>query len=311
MGAASSLGISTAVTASSATELRATLAGLDAASRAKLASALDTGPELYYFAIASMMNNVSLNARGLFSLESKPAELQDHDIIFYGPLGMAGAVPAPGKSFHGVLHKLTADDMAKLDKIEMSVARRPGKARLYDGALVDCSVYCDDPEKKKATQQAGKDQPPEERYVDIMVEGAAAHAVAEEYIAKLRAMPTRPRPNPADFIAFQPPAEGVPAWSFAEAMSKGDGADGKPHYFVVNGKVVELLDTASPLAKFLVGDITLQSAKMKYDPKYGMPESFEAMSDEHRAYIEDGMARTAQEGGPMHGKLRLVATIAT
>eukprot|EP00966_Prymnesium_polylepis_P245205 5672531-Prymnesium_polylepis.2 len=145
MGAASSLGISTAVTASSAAELRATLAGLDAASRAKLASALGTGPELYYFTIASMMNNVSLNARGLFSLESKPAELQDHDIISYGPLGMAGAVPAPGKSFHGVLHKLTAEDMAKLDKIEMSVARRPGKARLYDRAFVDCSVYCDDP----------------------------------------------------------------------------------------------------------------------------------------------------------------------
>ena len=37
--------------------------------------------------------------------ESKPpAEMLDHELIFYGPMGMAGAVPAEGKSFHGVLH---------------------------------------------------------------------------------------------------------------------------------------------------------------------------------------------------------------
>ena len=36
-------------------------------------------------------------------------------------------------------------------------------------------------------------------------------ADGKEYSAKLRAMTMRPRPQPADFIAFEPPAEGVPA----------------------------------------------------------------------------------------------------
>jgi hypothetical protein len=54
-----------------------------------------------------MMNKVSVNARKVYPAESKPGEILDYDLIFFGGGGMACALAAKGKSFHGVLHKCT------------------------------------------------------------------------------------------------------------------------------------------------------------------------------------------------------------
>ena len=118
----------------------------------------------WYFAIASMMNKISITNRGCFPLDSKPAEIQDYELIWFGPMGMACAQPAAGKSFHGVLHKLTEEHMQKLDKVESSYKRIPSKAKLYDGTIIDCTVY-GDPEGKI---DHSNDKPPTERYLDIM-----------------------------------------------------------------------------------------------------------------------------------------------
>lgn len=265
----------------------------------------------WYFAIASMMNKVSLNGRGLYAIESKPAEIQDHELIFYGPMGIAAAIPAEGKTFHGVLHKLTKEDMARLDQIEVSVTRSPAKARLYDGTLIDCAVYCEDPEKKKAAS-GGEDRPPEQRYIDIMIEGCKMYGVSEEYIAKLGRMETRPRLDPKDFATFKVP-ENAPTMT-AEEVAKADGADadGKknPKYFSVNGKVIECLEGCPPqMAAMWKGDITLQNAKAKYDPKYGMPEKLEDMTAEHKAASEHLIADNIKEGKPLAGKLKCVALL--
>ena len=61
----------------------------------------------WYFAIGSMMNKVSVNARKVYPTQSKPAEILDYELIFFGGGGMACALAAKGKSFHGVLHKCT------------------------------------------------------------------------------------------------------------------------------------------------------------------------------------------------------------
>ena len=82
-----------------------------------------------------MMNPVSLNNRDVFPLESKPAEILDYKIVFFGKAGMAAAQHQVGESFHGVLHKLTAKEMQILDKIEFSYSRIPSKAKLYDGTI--------------------------------------------------------------------------------------------------------------------------------------------------------------------------------
>lgn len=314
MGAGASAGVAAATKAATKDELSAALAGLDEPTRAKLVEALSGAKPssdvlVSYFAIASMMNNVGLNARGLFSKQSRPGELLDHELIFYGTQGMAAAKPNPGQSFHGVLHELTVEDMCKLDKIEVGVARSAAKARLYDGTVVDCVVYCDDVDKKKATGQDAEDKLPSERYIAIMIEGAENHGVAKEYVDKLRALPKQPRKKSADFAAFDVP-EGTPTWT-ADDVAKGDGEEGRPAYFSLNGKVLQwLVVEGNPLAKMSAKkDTTLMSATMRYDPKYGMPTCLADMSAEHKACIEDTMASEALEGGSMHGKLKLVAVL--
>lgn len=105
------------------------------------AESTDAGP-VHYFAIGAMLNPVSLANRKIFPLESRPAELLGHNIHFFGSIGVAEAVVEEGASFHGVLHKVDADTMAKLDKIERDYVKKTATARCYDGTLVECLVYC-------------------------------------------------------------------------------------------------------------------------------------------------------------------------
>ena len=68
--------------------------------------------------------------------------------------------------------------MAKLDKIEATYQRIPSKAKMYDGTVVECTVYGD----PSGNIDRSDDKPPTERYIEIIVEGAKKHGVKEEYI---------------------------------------------------------------------------------------------------------------------------------
>jgi hypothetical protein len=46
-------------------------------------------------------------------------------------------------------------------------------ARLYDGSEIECTVYAD----PKGIIDRSKDKPPQERYIQIMVEGAEYYGV--------------------------------------------------------------------------------------------------------------------------------------
>ena len=61
---------------------------------------------IWYFAIGSMTNPISLESRNLFPIVSIPGEALDYKLYFYGGMGMAEALPELGSSFHGVLHKM-------------------------------------------------------------------------------------------------------------------------------------------------------------------------------------------------------------
>lgn len=145
-----------------------------------------------------MMNIVSLNERGLQPIESRPAEVQDYELCFFGHQGMAEARHKEGASFHGVLHKMTHETMAKLDKSEGNVTRKPAKAKLYDGSIVDCCVYAEDKDKKAAIGEGTVSNPPPRRYVEIMIEGAKHFKVKAEYITFLENHETVPRKPIAD-----------------------------------------------------------------------------------------------------------------
>ena len=387
----------------------------------------EDGP-VYYFAIGAMLNPVSLANRKIFPLESRPAELLNHNIHFFGSIGVAEAVVEEGASFHGVLHKVDADTMAKLDKIERDYVKKTATARCYDGTLVDCLVYCrphslmtdaaavaeapvsvsskpsntvdkiaagevdsqlssprrsesivqgrrrgrrrslcvsdlrikdnietlprmssvsslpshrrlsledidtsgfvispsyvvdkDDADNaddnsssetgsdntptpatpaKHASPTHCSDQPPLERYLDIMIDGCRHFGVAEEYIDFLCNHESQPRPIPGEFHSFGVPPDDSPTFTLQE-VERCDGRDGRPLRITFCGRVLECsLDRNSQDWKEFV-DIHEQVghvgemyiSRVAYDPKYGTPETLEDFTEEHANYLEDLMWR--------------------
>ena len=131
-----------------------------------------------------MLNPISMASRGLHPIESFPAEILDYKIYFWGPKGYAEAISETGKSFHGVLHKLPAEQQVLLDKMETTsmidgqYTRRVTKVRTYDGKEYEAGVYV----RESVERGPDVDMPPHERYIDIMVRGARHHGIKEEYI---------------------------------------------------------------------------------------------------------------------------------
>ena len=132
----------------------------------------------WYFAIGSMINKTSINSRKIYPRVSKPAELLDFKLYWFGALGMAEAIPEEDASFHGVVHAITEDEMVRLDKIESGYSRDNGKAKLYDGTIVDVTVYT----RKNKERGPNVDKPPTERYIDIITIGCKFWGVAQSHI---------------------------------------------------------------------------------------------------------------------------------
>ena len=396
------------------------------------AESTDAGP-VHYFAIGAMLNPVSLANRKIFPLESRPAELLGHNIHFFGSIGVAEAVVEEGASFHGVLHKVDADTMAKLDKIERDYVKKTATARCYDGTLVECLVYCrphsltadaaavadveaepvvsessepsktvdriaaeeaeselSSPRRSESIVQVGRrrgrrrslcvsdlrikdsvvtmtrmssvsslpsqrrlsledidtsglvispscvmgkqnvvddadaddnsssetgsdntptpakhtspthcsDQPPLERYLDIMIDGCRHFGVSEEYIDFLRNHESQPRPIPGEFHSFGDPPEDSPTFTLEE-VEQCDGRDGRPLRITFCGRVLECsLDRNSrDWNEFCdiheqVGHVgEMYISRVAYDPKYGTPETLKDFTEEHANYLEDLMWR--------------------
>ena len=137
------------------------------------------------FCIGSMINPKSFAARGLTSLDCKPAELLNHRIVFKGALGMAGVEEVENESFHGVLRVVSETDMKKLDAIETGYDRVTAYAKCYDGSTQTCTVYKFNPDTMKQLHNGhteGVDGLPQERYLDIIIEGCKHHGVHADHI---------------------------------------------------------------------------------------------------------------------------------
>jgi AIG2-like family len=240
-----------------------------------------------YFAIGAMMNPISVSNRRLKPVASLPAELLDYRLGFFTAQGFGEALLEPGASFHGVVHRLTPDEMEILDSIETEYKRVTATARLYDGTLRQVTVY---------TRSKKHDEcicaPPSERYLEIMITGAEHYGVHHSHIDWLRKHERVPRPRPEDFVLF-PPAE-TDATLTVDQVTENNGFNGKPLYITMNKKVVEAaIDRESD--EFIgrrnfcsnVGQIgELFMPKVLYDPKYGISSSLREVTPEHAAYCE-------------------------
>ena len=253
----------------------------------------ETEDGIWYFAIASMINPISLRARDINPLVSFPAKIIDYSLRFRGTFGMAEAVSCKGSSFHGVVHKLSHADMAKLDAIEAAYNRKMAIVELYSGEKLDGWVYCSK-EGVDGLPGGGEDSPPYQRYIEIIVEGCKHFGVDKEYIEHLQSLKSVPRKKPEEFKSFPVPPD-VPKWTLQD-VAKGDGKRDNPAYVTINGKVLQYKGPRDTffgkmvLNTFVGGPFEPRYARNLYDPKYGIPQSLEEFKREHCAYIEDLIA---------------------
>jgi len=155
-----------------------------------------------------MINPTSLRLRRLYPLESHPALLRGWRCVFRGDCGMASILPAdstlpsmnnhpiPRNDFHGVLHRLDEDMMARLDIIESAYERLTVEVELYDGRRQKATVY---KMYEAKLDPMRPDTLPSERYLDIISKGCEHFGVSREYIEWLRGHECVPRKDPATY----------------------------------------------------------------------------------------------------------------
>ncbi|CAB9500357.1 AIG2-like family [Seminavis robusta] len=249
---------------------------------------------MWYLAIGSMMLPHSYDNRHFYPQKSHPGELFDFRLGFFSSQGFAEAIPSPGDSLHGVMHRVTAEQMRELDKIEVGYVRRIGKARPYgngsDGQqeLVDVTVYCR-PDGTNNNEDDNK--PPKERYIGIMIAGAKHFGVDPSYVEYLEKHDFQPRTPPSEFKAFEDPSD--KSMEYAQVPAS-PGVNGEL-FFSVNGKVLQLSHPPdSLLGTFLKDAQTKYGPHLEvvwsqtfFDAKYGVVKDFKDCTQEHSAYIED------------------------
>lgn len=244
-----------------------------------------------YFAIGSMMHPESMKQRKIAPIRSQPAELLDQRIHFFGAAGFAEAVPEEGASFHGVVHQITHETMDELDKVELTYKRKQATAKLYDGTLITVTVYYrDEEELKRCADQV--DNPPTDRYLAILTDGARHFQLKQEYIEFLEQHERQPRPDPKDFLSLQIPA-GIDRVFAFEEVEAGDGEDGRPLLVSIRGKVIEYVGSNTFVKTTILvlrrehgPSLEMCMSRAQYDPKYGLPGKLEDFTREHAAVME-------------------------
>ena len=159
-----------------------------------------------YFAIGSMMNPISLKMRGLNPRKSRPGILRDYELIFVMAHGMAAARKADSvqndskKSIHGVLHQVSRAEMDILsksestyvkeekviihtyrsvnDSTESDLSKHMEKLSNMNGCeKVEAVVYVLNNDIVATDPERFSENPPGERYIDILRDGAHYHGL--------------------------------------------------------------------------------------------------------------------------------------
>ena len=255
-----------------------------------------------YLAIGSMMNKVSLNIRGVYPQESRPACLPDYELVFAMADGFAAARRAPGKKLHGVLHRISRKELAELDIIEFWYVKEKVLVLPYQGAWnaskipsVEANVYVFNPQFVSEDPEKFAENLPSERYLDILKEGAKQFGLDPAYIERfLTNSKCVPRKQMSELKCFSIPSCDIPLpkWSLEQVKEK-DKQDEDIIYLALNDKVLRF-DLRLPVKYTKIVRINRGKqwafqivSNHRYDPHYGVPEKYEDMTQEHCLYVDD------------------------
>ncbi len=152
--------------------------------------------DIWNFAYGGNMNPRVLSERREISpLESVAGCLQDYRLVFntrgfpWIEPAFANVEAAPGCRVHGVLHRLTKEQFARLDRYEWGgVAYRHLETDVtaYDGRRIRATVY--------SARYVSREKPPSCRYLSLIREGARVSGLDEDYVRMLEGHPCRDTP---------------------------------------------------------------------------------------------------------------------
>lgn len=178
---------------------------------------------MLYFGYGSNLNLASLRAKGVEPVASVHGTLRGWRLVFDIPHwfrmeGGVGNIRETGDAADrvlGLVHTISADDLAKLDALEangvaylrrlltVETAEGPRPAYVYVGlpGILDPSCI------------------PSRRYLNLLISGAEAAGLDPAYVAGLRAQPVMPLPQRSPFL---PPREATASIGAAELAAHPD-----------------------------------------------------------------------------------------
>jgi hypothetical protein len=253
---------------------------------------------IWYLAIGSMINPISLYLRDLTPLISYPAKCPNYRLVFRDRSAMADIEPCQGEEFDGVVHLLPIEQMIRLDQVEHMYRRIIINIIDYHQRSHLVYVY-------KMSLIGGQERPisiPSERYLDIIVKGCEYYGVRSSYINRLKhEQPVIPRKLPIAYKTIENIPDNV--YYTNEDLLKHDGKDPTiPLWISINGKILEY--TGLPpnnhpdyenqkrfydfvLSYFAGREVTHVISRAWYEPMYKLPLNDNDLCDEHRAFAED------------------------
>ncbi|CAF3763439.1 unnamed protein product [Rotaria sp. Silwood1] len=254
---------------------------------------------VWYFAIGSMINPISLYLRDIIPLISYPAKCPDHKILFRAPNGMADIEACPEAEFHGVVHLLSGEQMCHLDAMEA----------IYHRIVVNSINYQEQNHLVYVYEMNIENQPtsfPSERYLDIIIKGCEYYKVQSAYINRLKyEQAVIPRKQPHAFQSFTDIPEDI--FYSVEELIRHDGNDpALPLWLCINGKILEysglppdnhpeyeLQKRTYAFLKTRLGgrEATHVMARVMYEPLYVISSNKNDLCVQHQAAIEDELHR--------------------
>lgn len=155
-----------------------------------------SGPMLY-FAFGSNLHLPQMQARCPACEVVQPALLAGHRLVFRGNSqrwggGSATILPTPGGRVPGLVYRLSADDLASLDRFEgypTIYQRRTVSLEAHDGSALQALTY---------ERSAGEVRPPSLRYFHQIWRGYKAFGLDDEPLlaALAEALADDPGPQP-------------------------------------------------------------------------------------------------------------------
>jgi gamma-glutamylcyclotransferase (GGCT)/AIG2-like uncharacterized protein YtfP len=159
-----------------------------------------TGQSRLYFAYGLNMNETQLRLKcsqpraiSIARLPGYRLGFYEHSVVWDG--AMETIVPAPRAEVWGVLYQMEAWDWEQLDRHED--ARLDGTGAYFhypvevmdeQGSVMEATVYL--------KSRWGTAAPPGKEYLEVMLQGAEAQGLPEDYIAYLRNIATKPASYP-------------------------------------------------------------------------------------------------------------------